>query len=519
MGNYIRGQVINEGSGLTFSYLMQDNITLQLSTVLLHTDNNGEVEWMKSAGSNFSSYTPMPDNSVILTGSSITSTGKRIALLEKMDNNGNILWTKSLAAESADLGIGNILIGANNTIFATFTRSSFTSSTYFSKAGVIAFDQNGEVLWKKNFANGANTTDYVFTRTLLAANGDFIGVADIRGSQSASANGMMITRISPQGNIIFSKYIDFLTTHNQLSVTGLVETASQHIVFGGRLMTDQISIHPNTMWLAKLDSEGNEILQKVYSGGENVGEQLQGLTYKDGKLSAYLHFYSPFETVQTSFWLGTLDEETLSFSAQNASQLYVNSGDPYGNVPNALCTTSDGKPTIAGAFYCIETSKFLPLMQQWSPELESSCAVLDVAQTLIDSVTTYLMADYTPQGSYTITHATDTNAILLTNVAPILPTDLCNGCASTSALKEVRQQEMFILYPNPGNGIYFIDMAQPFGECKIVISNNLGATVYQSKLQGPHQAIDLSAQSAGMYFVKVSTSDGREAISKLIKTR
>ena len=517
--NYIHGSVKNDGSGLTFTYLMQNSTTLQLSTILLHTNNNGEVEWMKSAGSNFGSLTTMPDNSAILTGGRSNSSGNRVALLEKMDSNGNILWTKSLAAPSADVGIGNIMIGANNTIFATFSRSNFSSSTYFSKAGVIAFNQNGQVLWTKNFANGANTTEYGFTRTLLAANGDFIGVADVRGSSGASANGMMITRISPQGNIIFSKYIDFLATNNQLSVTGLVETASQDIIFGGRLMVDQISTYPNTMWLAKLDSEGNEIMQKVYSGGEDVGEQLHGLTYNDGKLYAYLHFYSPFQTVPTSFWIGTINEETLSFTAQNATKLYTNPENPYGNVSNSICTTSDGKPTIAGGTYCIETKKHIPLMQQWSPDLESSCADLDAVQLLADSVTTYLIADYTPQGSYTITNAADTTSILLTNVTPYATADLCNGCASTNGVKEIEQHDLFSLYPNPGTGSYFIELALPFGEGRIVISNSFGAIVYESNLKGNHQSIDLSAQAAGIYFVKVSTNDGRVAISKLIKTR
>ncbi len=518
MSNYLRGDVKNDGTGMTFTYRIQDDSTLALSTFLLHTDNNGQVEWMKSPSNNFSSYTTAADNSVILTGGRSTTAGNRIALLQKTDSNGNIVWTKSLAASSADVGIGNIMISANNTIFATITRSSFSSSTYFSKAGVIAFDMNGQVLWTKYFGNAAQTTEYGFTRTILAENGDFIGVADIRGSSGASANGMMITRINPQGTVIFSKYIDFKTTHNQLSVTGLVETASNEIIFGGRLMIDQISNYPNTMWLGKLDSAGTMLIQKVYSGGEDVGEQLHSLRYDNGTLFAYMQLYSPFDSVNKSIWIGTINEQTLAFTAQNATEIEVNSEDPYGNVSNSFCITSDGKPTVAAGFYCVEKDRYFPLMQQWSSSLASSCSALDAIQPIVDSDTNYVAAAYTPTGSFTITHAADTSEILLTNVTPTATANLCNGCSlTTSDVTQIQQKELFRLYPNPGDGLYFIDSDQSLNESQIVIFNNLGSIVYESKVQGVHQPIDLSEQKSGIYFVKVQTNDGRVAISKLVK--
>lgn len=523
MSNYLRSDVTPDALGLLFSYRTQDT-ALQLKTFLIHTDNAGQVQWMKSPSNNFSSYTLAPDSSVILTGGRSTTSGNRIAVLQKLDRTGNAVWKKSLAASSADIGIGNIMIGVNKTIFATVTRSSFSSSTYFSRAGVIAIDSNGVLLWTKYFSNSAQTTEYGFTRTLISANGDFIGVADIRGSSGASANGMMITRISPLGTIRFSKYIDFKPTHTQLSVAGLVETASKNLVFGGRLMTDQISTYPNSMWLGKMDSAGTMIQQKVYSGGVDVGEQLHSLRYTNNKIFAFLHIYSPFDSVRKSIWMGNLDEQTLSFTAQNATELEVNSEDPYGNVSNSFCISNDGKPTVSAGFYCAANNKYFPLMQQWSFNLASSCAALDAAQPLVDSITTYVVASYTPVGSFAITYSTDVTVITFTNEALPVIANLCSGCATNTTstptgVKQVQQKDVIRIYPNPSDGLYHLDLDEPLQQVQMTVFNNLGAVVYETNFQSAHQLIDLSVQAPGLYFVRLKMNEGPATTFKLIKNR
>ncbi|HTO16105.1 MAG TPA: T9SS type A sorting domain-containing protein [Edaphocola sp.] len=517
--NYLRGDVKNEAGGLTFTYRLQDDSTLALKTLLMHTDNNGQVQWTREAGNNFGSYTIAPDTSVILTGGGTTD-GNRYGILQKLDKTGAILWRKSLAISSADVVIGNIMIGAGNIIYATLTRSSFISSTYLSKSAVAAYDLNGNMLWTNQFGKSSKTSENHFARTILASNGDFIGVVDIRGASGASANGMMVTRISPDGTVRFAKYIDFVGTHTQLSVTGLVETASQEIIFGGRLMTDQSSKHTNTMWLGKLDSLGNMTQQKSYSGGEKVGENLHSLRYDNGQLYAYIHFYSPFDSIlNQSIWMGIINEQTLSFTNQNATAINVNLEDPYGDVSNAFCISSDGKPTIAAGFYCTEKDKYFPIMQQWSSTLVSSCSALDVVQPIVDTATNYIAENYSPQNSFTVVYANDTNVIALTDVAPAITADLCNGCNAVTAIRTVKKASLFRIYPNPGNGLFYIDLEEGVQKGQVRISNILGATVFESTLKSIHQSIDLSTQSPGIYFVRLRTSDGSVADLKLIKDR
>ncbi len=511
--NYFRSEVKAELSGLTFTYWFSAPAP---KTLIVRTDNNGQVQWTKQqTGTRLSSYTLAPDTSVILTGRVKDNIGDWSGLLQKLDKNGNTVWAKSLKIASKDVSIDNIMVAADNTIYATLTQTSFMNSTDYSRAAVAAYDGNGNMLWTKHFGNSALTAEYSFSRTLLAANGDFIGVADVSGSVGAPASGMMITRISPQGTVRFSKYIDFKTTHLNLSVTGLAETASGKLVIGGRLMTGSTTTRPNTMWMARLDSAGSMELQKVYSGGVNVGEQLFSLRYNNGKLYAYMHLYY----AKKSLWVGTVNEQTLAFTAQNSEELQVHNDDAYGNVRNSFCITSDGKPTVAAGFYCDATGTYYPLLQQWSSSLASSCTALDTVQPLVDSVVNYAVAPYTPQSSFTVTYAADTTTLFLDDIAPVVKAGLCSGCATPTGISQVAQKEGLRMYPNPGDGRYFIDLENFSGEAQVAIFNIMGAAVYQSTLSGTHQLINLTEQPAGLYLVRVRTRDGRVMTSRLVKDR
>ena len=521
VSNYIRSDVRSELGGLTFTYTIQDS-TLAIRTYLIHTNNAGQTLWMKNAGSNYGSHIVTSDSSIIIAGGRSTTACNRIAFLEKIDKNGNVLWIKSIANPSVDVGIGNLMEGSGDTILLTATRSSFSSSTYYSRSAVMAFTGSGTHAWTKSFANGSFTTDYAFSRAMLAANGDFIGVADIRGSSGASANGMMITRIKQNGTIVFSKYFNFLSTHNQLSVTGLSETSTGKIIFGGRLMTDQISTYPNSMWLAQMDDTGSVIMQKSYYGGVDVGELLHGLRSENGKTFAYVHRYAPFDTVQRSFWIGELNEATLSFISQNATELEVTTEDPYGNVRNAFCLTTNGKPTVAGGTFCVATGKNIPMMMQYSSTLTSSCTTLDELQPMIDSTTSYPVTNYTSAATVSLTVATDTTQVRLTDTVSFVLGNLCNGCATSqppTGVKAVKTGLDVSIFPNPGDGIFIVNLSDAANQLNIAVYNNLGAIVYQQIVSGKQHRIDISNHAPGLYYVQVRMADGTTSVTKLMKDR
>jgi len=514
--NYINSDVKADTSGLTFRYMWQDS-TLAIHRALIHTTNDGETVWTKRASQNFGSYLTLPDNSMILSGGRSITGGTRIGLLQKNNPDGTISWTHAVTSTTNDVSVGN-LMRTGNTIIATVTRSAFFSSTYMNKAAIIAFDTAGALLWTKYFSNPTFTTDYYFARTMIAANGDILAVADIRGSSGNSANGMMITRLTPSGTIVFSKYVNFLSArHNQLSVTGLTELPNGDIILGGRLMTDQISIYPNTMWLGKLNSAGDLLLQKTIHGGTDVGEQLHSLQYANGKLYAYMPVYSPFNTVSRSLLIGEIDPQTLSFTAtQTALEIAFHPEDPYGQVANSFCMTTDGKPTASAGFYCTETNKYYPIMLQVSADNETSCTDDEVPVTFIDSIANFPFTTYTPQGTFAVTFVADTAQIHLSEITPFERQDLCAGCVSTLSAGEQVNTAAISIYPNPNDGQFTISSPATGPDDAFEVLNTQGAVIYAGNLSVALTPVNLQGHAPGMYYIKIARKGQAVTMYKVV---
>ncbi len=73
------------------------------------------------------------------------------------------------------------------------------------------------------------------------------------------------------------------------------------------------------------------------------------------------------------------------------------------------------------------------------------------------------------------------------------------------------------IYPNPTTGKIFIDMSVKKGENieTVEIINTIGKTIKQYTVNNNTISIDISSQTKGIYFVKVTTNKG-VAISKVI---
>ena len=71
---------------------------------------------------------------------------------------------------------------------------------------------------------------------------------------------------------------------------------------------------------------------------------------------------------------------------------------------------------------------------------------------------------------------------------------------STTGLGENSSENNFLIYPNPSNGIFFID--SKFENAKVEIYNSMGEKVFSSSHMP--NSIDISANAKGVYFVKIN---------------
>jgi len=66
----------------------------------------------------------------------------------------------------------------------------------------------------------------------------------------------------------------------------------------------------------------------------------------------------------------------------------------------------------------------------------------------------------------------------------------------------------FKVYPNPGNGIFNVELESLSGNPQITVYNVLGQQVYSSKLTSVQTSINLSNQAKGVYLYKVLDENG-----------
>lgn len=509
VSNYIRGDVRAENGGLSFRYYIQDS-SLQLANYIIHTDAAGTPQWMIKAGNNFGDYHPAPDSGMHISGGYRNSMGNNIAQLRRVDKNGNLRWKRSYSSSGADIG-ARIVPTGRDTVYAVFSRSAFISSTYYSRTSVAALNDTGGVIWTQHIGSASLTSEFGFARAMTAANGDFLGVADVRGSSGAQANAAVVTRISAAGSRIFTRSLNFLPTHSQASVNVLAETPSGNIILGGRLMTDQISSTTNTMWLAKLDASGNLIAQHSYHSDTLTGEQLHGIAQDGNTIYLYVQRLSATDTTAArGIWVGVLDEATMKIASQQLLKLPYAAESPYGDDRNGFAVIG-GKPVVAAGVYCDDIGRYIPLMMQLGPLLGSSCAALEYDRPFVDSTTSYAYGNYVTAGSFSMTGRTDTASLGYSPVAPFPAADLCLGCSGAGtgvSVPKFVKAALPVLFPNPGDGRFSISLPEPASEGRFSVRDQSGRTLYQQAFQGISITADISLLIPGIYFIEVRNADG-----------
>jgi photosystem II stability/assembly factor-like uncharacterized protein len=82
--------------------------------------------------------------------------------------------------------------------------------------------------------------------------------------------------------------------------------------------------------------------------------------------------------------------------------------------------------------------------------------------------------------------------------------------------KEPRLSRLLV-YPNPSDGIFNIDLNPYTGASEITIMNILGETIYSGSYFGRNVNLDPGRLCQGIYFLKVQTSGGQNTLKIVIK--
>ncbi len=73
------------------------------------------------------------------------------------------------------------------------------------------------------------------------------------------------------------------------------------------------------------------------------------------------------------------------------------------------------------------------------------------------------------------------------------------------------------LYPNPSKGAFTVNLGNTYDEVMIELTNNVGQVIQTRKFSNTNQAVLGIEGASGLYFVKITSSNGEKATLRIIK--
>ena len=243
---------------------------------------SGQLVWQTSVGSGFGQVeqafgvVPIADGSGLVSGYvSADETGARDGWLGLYDPSGALSWEYTLAGPG----------GGNDEIRAVADDGSgnFYAAGYIHgpkgqglDAWVGRFDATGMLVWSTTF-NGPDSMTDVFDAMVIDGEGNLI----LGGySQSAaSSNDVFLRKVDPaDGSPLWSRVFPGANGGTDL-VWDVDVSAAGHVYAAG--YEDGPAGEGRNAWLAKFDTDGNEIWARSFNGPDSLDDQLIGLTVVD----------------------------------------------------------------------------------------------------------------------------------------------------------------------------------------------------------------------------------------------
>jgi hypothetical protein len=224
--------------------------------LLLRLDAQGNLLWQRTyggAGDDFFSFAATANDGGFLAMGQTSSTGKgqHDALLMKIDDNGNLLWSKTLGGMFDDgPGYQNEIVHLQDGYLVSGHQSSFIGSSV-NGSFVLRLDNNGNIIWR----HGYNTMhDNFMAATYVEGN-----IAYLSGW--AEDDACFAKLDLNNGNILFSETLGGSQTESLFGVKPTLD---------GNLLLSDATSSPNagafqSQWVVKMSKDGDVLSSRVYA--------------------------------------------------------------------------------------------------------------------------------------------------------------------------------------------------------------------------------------------------------------
>jgi len=173
--------------------------------IIVKYDNSGNVVWEKkieksrNSVNDYFSVTTVSDGVMVVGLSGNESNNKYYgsAIIAKYDNNGNIVWEKKLG-ENTKSNIYSSVTAVSDGVVA-IRLSNGSGSRYYGNAIIEKYDNNGNLVWEKNLGK-SKTSEFLNTSSVTAVSDGIVAVG-----QPHPNGDIIMVKYDNKGNFVWEK--------------------------------------------------------------------------------------------------------------------------------------------------------------------------------------------------------------------------------------------------------------------------------------------------------------------------
>lgn len=485
----------------------------------------------------------------------LTAVGGGDIFVQKLDANGDFLWVTTTGQAGIDSGT-SIVTDANNNVYVTGYLDEVLEFETEPDIFVQKIDSDGNILWTREIGAGWDdfgTSIVVDADGNVYITGQFGGTVDFdpgAGTQNLTAqensHDMFVQKLDTDGSFLWVKQMGgsgddagrsmTIDANGHIYITGIFEGTTDFDP--GPDIQNLVSEGGRDIFVQKLDANGNFLWVKQMGGGDSFdfGESItldaNGHIYTTGQFGETVDF-DPGSGVQNLTAAGVRDVFIQKLDT-NGDFLWVKQMGETGldQGQHIITDTNNGIYTI-GVFE--ETVDFDPGggVQNLTSEGERDIFIqkldangnllwvkqmggtgIDIGNSIAIDANNHIYATGRFQETVDFDPGAGVQNLTSTGSWDIFIQKLGDG---TVNLNDLTEKLPFTLYPNPTHGQFSLSFEEILPDIEVAIKDIQGRLIHTSRHQQADK-IDLELNKpSGLYYIELKTPEGRTTTSVIKK--